>query len=223
MTASPERIRRLGVLGGTFDPVHRGHLAIAEAARLAHQLDSVLFIPSAQPPHKQDVPIAPFSDRLAMLATALRNKGAYFYSDMEVRRGGPSYTIDTLRQLRNDYGPNTELFFLIGCDAFAEINTWKEFKKLFELAAFLVVTRPPDGVHIIEDVVERYLGCFTFDKKSGGWLSEKGSPAVFPLIMEPIAVSSTGIRQRAASNLSLNGLVDPRVEAYIREHHLYQS
>jgi nicotinate-nucleotide adenylyltransferase len=218
----PESIRRLGVLGGTFDPVHKGHLALAEAALRVHHLDGVLFIPSAQPPHKLAIPLAPFPDRYAMLTIGLQGRKDLFCSDMESKRVGPSFTIDTLRQLRTAYGQAIQLYFLIGVDAFAEINTWKEFRKLFNLAVFVVATRPPDAATAIRDVICRFLPDFQFDKARGCWMSELGKPAVFSLIMEPVAVSSTDIRNRAASGLSLAGLVDAEVETYIKEHRLYR-
>ena len=130
------------MLGGTFDPVHTGHLAIADTAAAQFALDSVLFIPASLPPHKQDYTVSSFEDRAAMLESALSKRPGFFISRLEADRTGPSYSIDTLAELRQQLGNEVNLYFIIGMDAFAEIVTWKEYDRLLDFAHFIVVDRP---------------------------------------------------------------------------------
>jgi nicotinate-nucleotide adenylyltransferase len=131
---------RLGVFGGTFDPIHLGHLRAAEVAREAARLDRVLFLPSGQPPHR-DSTLASGLDRYAMVSLATAGHGAFAASDLELRRDGPSYTLDTLLALRERW-PQAEPFLILGSDAFAEIGTWREPRRVAELCTLVVIDRP---------------------------------------------------------------------------------
>jgi nicotinate-nucleotide adenylyltransferase len=203
---------RVGILGGTFDPVHYGHLVIAEQVREALALDRVLFVPAARPPHKLDEPVTPAADRSAMVALAIAGNPAFAMSDIELRRDGPSYTVDTLRELTDEaarQGVARDLYFILSVEALADITTWHEAARLFELARMAVVPRPgaplPDAAGL-----EAML--------PGGapWASR-----VECIDTVPLAHSASDVRERAASGRSIRYLVPPAVEAYIREHRLY--
>ncbi len=146
---------RIGILGGTFDPVHRAHLAIAEAARDQAQLDRVLFVVSAHPPHKRNYVSTPAEDRLAMVEAAVSAYPEFEASDLEIRRPGPSYTVDTLREIRAAH-PEAELYLIMGYDAALDLPHWREPQKILEMARLLVLPReggaPPPLHH---DVMNR--------------------------------------------------------------------
>lgn len=213
---------RVGILGGTFDPVHHGHLAIATAARAQFALDTVLFIPAAQPPHKLRTPLAPFADRVAMLRLALADQEGVAISGMERDRPGPSFSIDTLKELRQQLGEGVRLFFCIGMDAFAEITSWKEYAGLFRYAEFLVVERPDGGGAGLADFIATALPLFR-PEGEGCWVQEEGYGRIHALAMASIAVSSSLIRQRIAHGEAVADLVPAPVAAYIGLHGLYRT
>ena len=133
---------RLGLLGGTFNPIHNGHLAIARQTRDALALDRVLFIPTNDPPHKPNQSLAPAQDRYEMVKLAIGSDPLLAISDVELRRSGKSYSIDTVRQLQQEYGPQTQLYFLIGLDAFLDFTSWHEPATLLTLCSFIIISRP---------------------------------------------------------------------------------
>ena len=194
---------RVGVLGGTFDPLHLGHLRAAEVARDELSLDRVLFVPAANPPHKVGVPVSDASLRIRMMEAALAPYGAFVLSTIEVERGGPSYTIDTMASLRALY-PSHELFFITGSDAFQEIRTWHRWKTLLESCAFVVHERPGSDVEAALDVVPESL---------------RGRITV--LRREMLDVSATEIRRLAGEGHSIRFLVPDPVADYVQEHRLY--
>lgn len=213
---------RVGILGGTFDPVHMGHLAIAAAARERFALDTVLFIPAASPPHKLRSPLALFGDRVAMLRLALAGQAGFAISEMERDRPGPSYSIDTLKELRQQLGEGVRLFFCIGMDAFREITSWKEYAGLFRYAEFLVVERPDGGGVGLADFIAIELPFFR-QEGEGCWVQEEGRGRIHALAMASIVVSSSRIRQRIAHGEAIADLVPAPVAAYIRLHGLYRT
>jgi len=213
--------KRLGILGGTFDPVHNGHLAVAEAAQKAFSLDAVVFVPAALPPHKLDYNISSFKDRLAMLKLAIAGHPGFFVSGLEGERLGPSFSVDTLTALRRELAGGTELFFIIGIDAFAEIATWKEYSVLPYLARFVVVNRPDQRMEQVESLVGRNFSGFGFDWKAGCWQSRDGDARIYPLTMEPVPISSTMIRQRLQKGGSIADMVPREVGSFVRNHRLY--
>ena len=194
---------RVGVLGGTFDPVHRGHLALARAAREELALDEVLFVPAGQPWRKEGRVVAPAGHRLAMLRLALEDEPAFAVETMELERPGPSYTADTLEALRAAR-PDDELFFVIGEDALADLPNWVRPERILELATLAVARR----VDVPQAAGERLPG-----------LSER----VVRLKMPLLAVSATEIRERVRRGEPIGELVPPTVGAYIREHGLYRD
>jgi nicotinate-nucleotide adenylyltransferase len=196
---------RIGLLGGSFNPIHRGHLAIARAARASLGLDRVVLVPSARPPHKRDATLAPAEDRLAMARLAAKDEPALEVSSIELERTGPSYTIDTVRSfLAAD--PHAEVHFLIGADSVPELKTWKDARTLLRLARFAVVARP--GCDLEKDLAE-------LERDLGARLSL--------ISIEPDAISATEIRERVRRNEPLDGFVPPAVRDYIAAHNLYRE
>lgn len=219
----PSRLgRRIGILGGTFDPVHAGHLAIARAAQARFSLDLVLFVPAAQPPHKLRQPLAPFADRVRMLELALAGQPGLALTEMEKERAGPSYSIDTLRELRQGLGEEVRLFFLIGMDAFVEITTWKQHAELFRYAEFVVIGRPDVCGEELPGCIARDFPGFRAEDPSS-WVSQDGRGRIHSLAMASIAVSATGIRRRVAGGENFAGLVPEAVREYITRHGLYRA
>ena len=201
---------RLGVMGGTFDPIHIGHLVTAEEARCQFTLDRVMFMPSARPPHKTGVPHSPASDRLKMVELAIKGNPNLEVSDIEHTRGGLSYTIDTLRELRREMGPDSELFFITGADAILEILTWKDPEELLSQARFIAATRPGFELEKLRDALPRH--------------NSEGADAlesVYSMEIPALAISSTDIRQRAADGRPFRYLVRDSVWEYIIANGLY--
>lgn len=189
------------MLGGTFDPVHVGHLVLAETAREQARLDRVLFVPAGQPWRKAGRQIAPADDRLAMLRLATVDNDGFSVSTIETERPGPSYTADTLSELQDQH-PGAELFFVVGEDARLDLPHWREPERICRLATLLVARRQMEG-------------------------GVTGSPApladarVTWLEMPLLQISASQVRARVAASLSVRYLVPDPVAAYISEHHLY--
>ncbi|MBC7258415.1 MAG: nicotinate-nucleotide adenylyltransferase [Chloroflexi bacterium] len=196
---------RLGVFGGTFDPVHYGHLVAAEEVRYRLRLDKVLFVPAGMPPHKLDHDITPTRHRVAMLELAIASNPGFALSRVDIDRHGPCYTVDTLALLHEEYGPGTELFFLMGMDSLAEILTWKDPERLIRLAQIVVVGRP--GFQADVDELDKVL---------------PGAAERISIVDTPLMeVSSSDIRQRVREGAPIRYQVPETVEAYIRAHRLY--
>jgi nicotinate-nucleotide adenylyltransferase len=194
----------IGVLGGTFDPVHIGHLIIAEEARLKLGLSKVLFVPAGQPWLKQDRNITPAVHRVEMVRRAIADNPFFELSTLEVERAGPSYTVDTLTMLGKQLGSRASLFFILGRDTLAELPLWKEPQKVVQLCRLVVPPRlgSRDLKHL--------------EKAIPGLLER-----VIQLDMPVIGISSSEIRQRIAQGLPIRYLVPPAVEKYITEHRMY--
>ena len=196
---------RIGIVGGTFDPMHNGHLAVAEAARECAELDRVLLVPAAVPPHRGPAR-ATADDRLAMARIAAAASEGVEVSDLELRRGGRSYTVDTLRALAAG-NPHAELYLVLGWDAARELRTWRDPDEVLALARLLVVGRPGAGMP-----GEAELRAAGID------------PARVVLCAVPTPdVSATRIRELVAGGRPISGLVPPGVERYVAEHGLYRA
>jgi nicotinate-nucleotide adenylyltransferase len=206
----------LGVLGGTFDPIHNGHIAAGDAAQRALGLDAITLVPSRIPPHRQDPVGASGEHRYAMASLAAAARPGWTATRIELDREGPSYTYDTLVELRKDIRlkpdttGSTQIFFILGADAFAEIDTWSRYPAVLDLANFVVVSRP--GI-TLDSVRERASSAFR--------LRPSGTTRVILLDVNTPDVSSTEIRQRIRAGDSLAGLVPDPVAAYIHAHRLY--
>jgi nicotinate-nucleotide adenylyltransferase len=213
---------RLGVFGGTFDPIHIAHLRCAEEAREQLRLDQVLFIPAADPPHKARR-ITPAVHRLAMVRRAIAGHRAFRASAIEIERGGRSYTVDTLRALRAQLPAGSALTLLLGLDAFREIGTWKEYRTLFALADVAVWTRPPDrvaSVRALLPVAARADFCYG---RTRSILRHRTGNQIRLLTVTALDVSASAIRLRLRRGRSVRYLVPPAVERYLSRHRLYSG
>jgi len=218
------RDRRAGVLGGTFDPVHLGHLDVAEAARLALALDEVRLVPARVPPHRTTGAQASAEDRLAMVRLAIEGQPHLVASDLELRAPGPSYTATTLRALGREGWRPAQLFFITGADAFAEIATWRDYPALLDLAHFAVVSRPGLPAAELPGRLPALAPRMVEAPAAGGArVPAGGATAIFLIHAATRDVSSTEIRDRAGAGAPLADLVPPRVADYIRRHGLYTS
>jgi nicotinate-nucleotide adenylyltransferase len=213
---------RLGLLGGTFDPIHYGHLDAADAARHALRLDEVHFIPSHDPPHRPADPRASAFQRFALVALALADHAGYRASDLELHRDGPSYTADTLRAMRAQGWSPSQLFFILGADAFAEIATWREFPAVLDAAHFVVISRPGTTLDAatartpeLRSRVRRVETAVEAGATNG--------PETFVFLVEARTrdVSSTTIRARLAAGQSIDDLVPGAVARHIVTNRLY--
>jgi nicotinate-nucleotide adenylyltransferase len=194
---------RLGLLGGTFDPFHNGHLAAAEAAIGCARLDGVIFIPAAEPPHRPPA-IASAQQRLEMCRLATAGDARFEVSDIEMKRGGPSYTVDTLRELRENH-PGGELFLILGWDAARLFPSWRKPNEVRKLASIVVVARPGSEAPRVADLKPAGL---------------EGEGVVLCLRATP-DISASDIRRAIAAGESIAGKVPTTVERYISAHHLY--
>ena len=209
-----------GVLGGTFDPIHHGHIAAAQAAQDALGLDGIILVPSHSPPHRRDPVRASSEQRFEMARLAAAEHPGWTASRIEVDRQGPSYTFDTLTELGKS---GTQLFFIIGADAFAEIATWSRYPAVLDLANFVVVSRP--GI-TLNSLRERVPSAFRHHPPcSPSDLRVLGSEKSCVILVEANTpdISSTDIRRRVRAGDTLNGLVPDPVARYITAHRLYSG
>jgi len=193
-------VQRIGVMGGTFDPIHHGHLVAASEVAQVFTLDEVVFVPTCQPWQKDDRHVSPSEDRYLMTVIATASNPRFSVSRIDIDRGGPTYTIDTLRDLRAERGDEAELFFITGADALAQIMSWQDVNELFKLAHFVGVTRP------------------------GHRLTGDGPPEDNVSLVEvpALAISSTDCRQRVARGEPIWYLVPDGIVQYIAKRRLYR-
>ena len=194
---------RIGILGGTFDPIHYAHLATVEFIRGKYNLDKVIFIPSGNPPHKF-WNITDKNDRYDMVVLATVNNENFVVSDMEIEKVGN--TVDTLRELKNIY-PTCELFFITGADAICDIEAWKDVAENFKLATFIAATRPGISLLRAQDYIEK--------------LEKKYNAKIFNVYVPSLDISSTYIRDQLNQGKSVRYLIPENVETYIKEKRLY--
>jgi nicotinate-nucleotide adenylyltransferase len=199
-------IKRLGILGGTFDPIHHGHLVAAQEAHFQLGLDLVLFVPAGVPPHKSGRPILPAQHRLTMLEVALANHPHFAISEVDLVRPGPCYTVDTLELLRAEWGWEPTFFFIEGADSLADIPSWYKPQRLIELCELAVVERP--GVAIDLAQLEKHL---------------PGLQSHLHRVQMPLLeISSSDLRRRVRMGQPISFLLPQAAEAYIMSHGLYQ-
>lgn len=193
--------QRIGVMGGTFDPIHHGHLVAASEVADSFALDEVVFVPTGQPWQKGDRVVSPAEDRYLMTVIATASNPRFAVSRVDIDRPGPTYTVDTLRDLRETYGDKADLFFITGADALSKMLSWKDADQMFELAHFIGVTRP------------------------GFRLSDSHLPrdSVSLVQIPAMAISSTDIRNRVAAGQPIWYLVPDGVVQYITKHNLYRQ
>lgn len=193
--------KRIGLFGGTFNPIHCGHVKAAESVQNIFFFDRILFIPSYLPPHKESVDVASAAHRLKMVELALASFDRFFPSSVEIDARGTSYSILTLNKIKEMF-PQTEVFFLLGIDAFLEIETWKDYEDVLEQCSFVVMSRPGFRLSEAKDI-----------------LTEKYK--IYLLSINTLDISSSEVRERIRKNQSIEGLVPENVENYIKERRLY--
>ena len=209
--ASNNDPKKIGIMGGTFNPIHHGHLVTAQEALDQFGLDEVIFIPTGDPPHKIEDLLAHAEDRYLMTVIATSSNSSFFVSRIEIDRKGKSYTIDTVKELRKLYGRGSELYFITGADAILEILTWKNTREIVTLAKFIAATRPGYDLSRIKEL-ENTL----FDS------GDKADRRIFIMEIPALAISSTDIRQRIKNGRPVNYLVPEGVSNYILKHGLYK-
>lgn len=200
-------MQRIGVIGGTFDPIHYGHLAAAEEARVRVNLEKVLFSVAGLPPHKLDEEVTPAEHRLAMVQLGIFSNPDFELSRVDVDRSGPSYTVDTISILQEQWGQGAEMFFILGLDSLVEVPTWHQPERLIQLCHLVAVARPGFEVDMrqLEDSVPGI------------------SSRVEIIGMPEVDISSSDLQQRVREGLPIRYQVPEEVERYIREHRLYQQ
>jgi len=220
---------RIGILGGTLDPIHFGHLDTALAAREALALDAVVIVPARIPPHRTQQPVASPFHRFAMAALAVNGVEGLSASDIELSSPGPSYTADTLERVRDSLGLSaSQVFFITGADAFADIETWKRYPEVLDLAEFVAVSRPGVPVAALRQQLPALKSRMRLPLRRSDLppsrepTTGKGPETFIFLVDAPtFDVSSTEIRRRLGAGLPLNGVVPAAVEHHIRQHGLY--
>ncbi len=217
-------IAPIGILGGTFDPIHHGHLRLAEEAREQCALSSVRIIPSGTPPHRY-APHASAEQRLAMVRLALQGNTALVLDEREIHRTDPCYTVDTLTSLRSELGTEQPLCLLMGGDAFLQLHTWHEWKKLFELTHIVVVQRAGRPLGNAISDADAALQAEYRSRLAPSMRALRESPAGVILVvdMPALDISATSIRERCAAGRSIRYLVPNEVADYIHSHHLYAN
>jgi len=196
----------IGVLGGTFDPIHNGHLIVAEEVKTRLNLAEIIFVPAGQPWLKAERPVSPAEHRLQMLRLAIADKPYFKLSSIEIERTGPSYTVDTITELRDKLGSEDELFFILGWDSLAELPQWREPSRLIKMCYLVAVPRPGyprPKLKTLEVIIQG--------------LSQR----VMLMKKPEIDISASAIRERVARGLSVRHLVPEPVNRYIKEHKLY--
>ncbi|MEG6614864.1 nicotinate-nucleotide adenylyltransferase [Peptococcaceae bacterium 1198_IL3148] len=200
-------MKSLAIMGGTFDPIHNGHLVVAEQARHKFECDKVVFVPAAQPPHKDQAAITTsVDDRLTMTRLAVASNPWFEVSTLEIERPGPSYTIDTVKAVKEVYRPE-KLYFITGADAVLEILTWKSVEELLGLCYFIAATRPGYDLSDLQ--------------KKLNILPNVCLKKIIPFYVPSLAISSTDIRNRVQRREPIKYLLPEPVENYIKEHLLY--
>lgn len=203
---STEANKRVGLMGGTFDPIHYGHLLVAEEAREQYQLSEVIFVPNGTPPHKKDYQVSPAQDRYAMVLLATADNPYFGVSREEIERPDPSYSIDTIRAFRQQLGPEVQLYFITGADAVLEILTWRQPENIVAECQLIAAHRPGFDLQKMTTV-----------------LGEDLASKVQMLAMPAVDISSTQIRQCVARGQSIRYLTPPAVCNYIRKSCQYKS
>lgn len=199
--------QKIGIMGGTFDPIHIGHLVAAEAVRLEYALDKVIFIPAGNPPHKQTSKVTPAMHRFVMTVMATYSNPNFLVSAIEIERRGPSYTIDTVTALKEQYGQETQIYFITGVDAAQDLKTWHHIDKLLDMCDFVAAARP---------------GCSSTLDSMINDFGLKGQQRIHRLATPELEISSTDIRERIRQGKSIKYIVPESVENYILKEGLYR-
>jgi nicotinate-nucleotide adenylyltransferase len=219
---------RIGLFGGTFNPVHRGHLRAASEVKKVFTLDHVFIIPAALPPHKTPVTVASADDRLAMIKLAISGISGLTVSDVELNRSGPSYTIDTVYHFKGTQPDDAQMYLIMGLDAFLEIDTWKSYLELLEQISIIVMARPngrhqsvQQGWEILADYLKSNISAdYRFSSSQNSYISESMQP-IHICDIKALDISSTKIRQTVKQQKTIENWVPARVAEYINHKGLY--
>jgi nicotinate-nucleotide adenylyltransferase len=219
---------RIGLFGGTYNPIHFGHLRVATEVREAFELDRIVLIPAARPPHKQSGELAPAADRLQMLHLAVDTDPDLEISDVELRRKGPSFTVDTLEHYQSSLAPDSQLFLIMGLDAMLEIDTWKSYRQLLSSVPVIIISRPEPLYRSVTDGwqrLEHYLKTvvspgYAFSDADSAFVATGQAP-IHILDVSALDISSSRIRKLINSGLSIRYLVPESVAKYIADKGLY--
>lgn len=214
----------IGLFGGTFNPIHIGHLRAAQEVLESFESDKIIFIPSALPPHKQAHDLTDAGDRLEMIRLSIQTCPKFEVSDIELKRPGRSYTIDTVRYFKSVL-PDAKLYFMIGMDAFLEIDAWKSYQDLLSLISFIVMARPGTGDKIDRVMLENYLQTriseeYRFSDSEMAYVHPEKQP-VFGINVRPLDISSSAVRKLIRQNKSVRFLVPEAVENFIKNKGLF--
>lgn len=228
------KTERVGVLGGTFDPVHNGHLGIAAEARETFDLDRVLFVPANISPHKQQRTITAPHHRVNMLRLGIQSEPAFTVSEIEIERAGVSYTVDTLKTLETLH-PTADLFLIVGIDSFKDMGGWKNPRRLLECYNIIIGTRPGHALENLDALIDELSGggyvaqAATARENKGGGKNRlcyqhcRTGKILFFFEITPYDVSSSEIRRNVRYNKEIKNMLPPEVEHYIIKHQLYQA
>lgn len=220
-------MKRIGLFGGTFDPIHKGHLQAATAVKQRYGLDSIVFIPSAFPPHKKRSHVTRAGDRMEMLRLAVSDRSDFLISDAELKRKGPSYTVDTVNHFISVYPEKTTFYLIIGHDAFLEIDTWKSYLHLFSITPFIVLIRPENGrTDLGPGVIDPYLKKkisvgYRYDAEKSCYLHPTKQP-LYIFSTGLIEMSSTDIREWIKTRRAIGDKVPRPVIKFISDQGLYR-
>jgi nicotinate-nucleotide adenylyltransferase len=216
--------KKIGIFGGTFNPIHIGHLRAAEEVRYKCQLEKILFVPSYIPPHKSNSNIAPPKARWDMVCLALSGNKSFLPSDIEIKKEKTSYSIDTLHEIQNKY-PDYMIFFIMGIDSFLEIKTWKKYIELIDNYFIIVISRPHFELSIAEKAVPSRFSSRLFLVKNYKEFENTllNPPQIFLLPIKALNISSTEIRTMIKNKESIKYLVPEKIEQYIYKNKLYQK
>lgn len=220
---------RIGLFGGTFNPVHRCHLDAAAQTQRRLRLDRILFIPSGDPPHKSNSSLAPARHRFEMVRIAIKDIPGFEVSDVEVRRPSKSYSIETVHELQKAFGPEAELFFIVGLDAFVELHTWKHAPELLRACHFVVLGRPGSSfvalqkMSLLPSLDRAPLVALDTQRALQVDVALPGGTSLILLAIPPCYVSASDVRYRVAHGMSLSNLLPASVESYIIEQPLYRQ
>lgn len=209
--SSDQHRKRIGILGGTFNPIHLGHLILAEEVCKNHHLSKLLFMPAYIPPHKYVNDLADPHHRFQMIKAAISGISKFEVSDLEIIRKGKSYTIDTIQEILSHYGEDDKIFLIMGADSLNELELWKNIKRLSQLCHFVIVNRPGFKTEASTRLVEIIGSDNILDIER------------LRVEISPVDISSTNIRDRVNDGIQIKGLVPECVEAYIKKHNLYSS
>ncbi len=221
-------MKRIGLFGGTFNPIHLGHVQVIREVKTGFGLDKIFIIPSALPPHKKPSGVVDAEDRLEMIRLAFSNDPNFVVSDVELKRSGPSYTVDTVRHFTFNAPENERFYLIVGLDAFLEVDTWKSYEDLFHLIPFIVMSRTitgKNGTKLGLKSLGNYINSriskgYTFSPAQSSYIHEKKQP-VFIFDVTSVDISSTIIRKHVKNGNSVKHLVPEIIDDYIKAKGLY--